>query len=188
MAKVYVAQKRKLQVGDKMAGRHGNKGIVATIVPEEDMPFMEDGTPVDIVLNPLGVPSRMNLGQLYEAMLGWVGLETNKKYSTPVFNGATPDQVFDELKSAKLPITGKAKLIDGRTGEYFDNPVTVGTAYMMKLSIWLMIKCMLDLRAVFTYYTAATWVVKLNLVGRGLVRWKFGHCKLMEQHIHFMKF
>ncbi len=134
MAKVYVAQKRKLQVGDKMAGRHGNKGIVATIVPEEDMPFMEDGTPVDIVLNPLGVPSRMNLGQLYEAMLGWVGLETNRKYSTPVFNGATPEQVFDELKGANLPITGKAKLIDGRTGDYFDNPVTVGTAYMMKLS------------------------------------------------------
>ena len=134
MAKVYVAQKRKLQVGDKMAGRHGNKGIVATIVPEEDMPFMEDGTPVDIVLNPLGVPSRMNLGQLYEAMLGWVGLVSDKKYSTPVFNGATPEQVFDELKSAKLPITGKAKLIDGRTGEYFHNPVTVGSAYMMKLS------------------------------------------------------
>ncbi len=134
MAKVYVAQKRKLQVGDKMAGRHGNKGIVATIVPEEDMPFMEDGTPVDIVLNPLGVPSRMNLGQLYEAMLGWVGLEADKKFSTPVFNGATPDQVFDELKSAGLPITGKAKLIDGRSGEYFDNPVTVGAAYMMKLS------------------------------------------------------
>ena len=134
MAKVYVAQKRKLQVGDKMAGRHGNKGIVATIVPEEDMPFMEDGTPVDIVLNPLGVPSRMNLGQLYEAMLGWDGLVSDKKYSTPVFNGATPEQVFDELKSAKLPITGKAKLIDGRTGEYFHNPVTVGSAYMMKLS------------------------------------------------------
>ena len=134
MAKVYVAQKRKLQVGDKMAGRHGNKGIVATIVPEEDMPFMEDGTSVDIVLNPLGVPSRMNLGQLYEAMLGWAGLETGKKYSTPVFNGATPDQVVNELKNANLPITGKAKLIDGRTGEHFDNPVTVGTAYIMKLS------------------------------------------------------
>ena len=134
MAKVYVAQKRKLQVGDKMAGRHGNKGIVATIVPEEDMPFMEDGTPVDIVLNPLGVPSRMNLGQLYEAMLGWVGLDSGKKYSTPVFNGATPEQVINELTNAKLPITGKAKLIDGRTGEYFDNPVTVGSAYMMKLS------------------------------------------------------
>ena len=134
MAKVYVAQKRKLQVGDKMAGRHGNKGIVATIVPEEDMPFMEDGTPVDIVLNPLGVPSRMNLGQLYEAMLGWVGLVSNKKYSTPVFNGATPEQVLEELKSAGLSTSGKAKLIDGRTGEYFDNPVTVGAAYIMKLS------------------------------------------------------
>ncbi len=134
MAKVYVAQKRKLQVGDKMAGRHGNKGIVATIVPEEDMPFMEDGTPVDIVLNPLGVPSRMNLGQLYEAMLGWAGLVTDKKYSTPVFNGATPEQVYDELRKANLPVTGKTKLIDGRTGECFDNPVTVGTSYIMKLS------------------------------------------------------
>ena len=134
MAKVYVAQKRKLQVGDKMAGRHGNKGIVATIVPEEDMPFMEDGTPVDIVLNPLGVPSRMNLGQLYEAMLGWVGLVNDKKYSTPVFNGATPDQVLEELKNAGLPVSGKARLIDGRTGEYFDSPVTIGVAYMMKLS------------------------------------------------------
>ena len=134
MAKVYVAQKRKLQVGDKMAGRHGNKGIVATIVPEEDMPFLEDGTPVDIVLNPLGVPSRMNLGQLYEAMLGWAGMVTGNKYSTPVFNGASPEQVFNELDSAGLPITGKAKLVDGVTGEVFDNPVTVGVSYMMKLS------------------------------------------------------
>ena len=134
MAKVYVAQKRKLQVGDKMAGRHGNKGIVATIVPEEDMPFLEDGTPVDIVLNPLGVPSRMNLGQLYEAMLGWAGMVTGQKYSTPVFNGASPDQVFNELSNAGLPVSGKTTLIDGITGEAFDNPVTVGVSYMMKLS------------------------------------------------------
>jgi len=134
MAKVYVAQKRKLQVGDKMAGRHGNKGIVATIVPEEDMPFLEDGTPVDIVLNPLGVPSRMNLGQLYEAMLGWAGMVTGQKYSTPVFNGASPDQVFNELSNAELPVSGKTRLIDGITGEAFDNPVTVGVSYMMKLS------------------------------------------------------
>ena len=134
MAKVYVAQKRKLQVGDKMAGRHGNKGIVATIVPEEDMPFLEDGTPVDIVLNPLGVPSRMNLGQLYEAMLGWAGMVTGNKYSTPVFNGASPEQVFNELSQAGLPISGKTRLIDGVTGEAFDNPVTVGVSYMMKLS------------------------------------------------------
>ena len=134
MAKVYVAQKRKLQVGDKMAGRHGNKGIVATIVPEEDMQFLEDGTPVDIVLNPLGVPSRMNLGQLYEAMLGWAGMVTGQKYSTPVFNGASPDQVFNELSNAGLPVSGKTTLIDGITGEAFDNPVTVGVSYMMKLS------------------------------------------------------
>ena len=129
MAKVYVAQKRKLQVGDKMAGRHGNKGIVATIVPEEDMPFLEDGTPVDIVLNPLGVPSRMNLGQLYEAMLGWAGMVSGNKYSTPVFNGASPEQVFSELSQAGLPVSGKTTLIDGVTGEAFDNPVTVGVSY-----------------------------------------------------------
>ena len=128
MAKVYVAQKRKLQVGDKMAGRHGNKGIVATIVPEEDMPFLEDGTPVDIVLNPFGVPSRMNLGQLYEAMLGWAGMVTGQKYSTPVFNGASPDQVFNELSSAGLPVSGKTTLIDGITGEAFDNPCLLYTS------------------------------------------------------------
>ncbi len=134
LAKVYVANKRKIQVGDKMAGRHGNKGIVAAIVPEEDMPFMEDGSPVDIVLNPLGVPSRMNLGQLYETMLGWAGDILGVAYDTPVFNGATPEEVEVELKKAGLPLTGKAELIDGRTGEYFHNPVTVGNIYMMKLS------------------------------------------------------
>ena len=134
LAKVFVAQKRKISVGDKMAGRHGNKGIVATIVPEEDMPFMEDGTPVDIVLNPLGVPSRMNLGQLYETMLGWAGEITGRKFATPVFDGATPEEVQKELENAGLPVTGKASLIDGKTGEYFDNPVTVGNIYMMKLS------------------------------------------------------
>ncbi|MEC9376964.1 MAG: DNA-directed RNA polymerase subunit beta, partial [Candidatus Neomarinimicrobiota bacterium] len=134
LAKVYVAQKRKVQMGDKMAGRHGNKGIVATIVPEEDMPFMEDGTPVDIVLNPLGVPSRMNLGQLYETMLGWAGEILGTRFATPIFDGATPAEVQDEIKKAGLPISGKALLIDGQSGEYFDNPVTVGNIYMMKLS------------------------------------------------------
>ena len=134
LAKVFVAQKRKISVGDKMAGRHGNKGIVATIVPEEDMPFMEDGSSVDIVLNPLGVPSRMNLGQLYETMLGWAGEITGRKFATPVFDGATPSEVQKELEKAGLPATGKALLIDGKTGEYFDNPVTVGNIYMMKLS------------------------------------------------------
>ena len=134
LAKVDVAQKRKLQVGDKMAGRHGNKGIVATVVPSEDMPFLEDGTPVDVILNPLGVPSRMNLGQLYETMLGWAGDVLGVSYSTPVFNGATPDEVEGELKKAGLPLTGKTRLVDGRSGETIDNPVTVGKIYMMKLS------------------------------------------------------
>jgi len=134
LAKVDIANKRKIQVGDKMAGRHGNKGIVATVVPEEDMPFLEDGTPVDVVLNPLGVPSRMNLGQLYETMLGWAGDILGIKYATPVFNGATPAEVETEMKKAGLPLTGKTTLIDGRTGEKMENPVTVGTIYMMKLS------------------------------------------------------
>ena len=134
LAKVYVASKRKIQVGDKMAGRHGNKGVVATIVPEEDMPFMEDGTPIDIVLNPLGVPSRMNLGQLYETMLGWAGDILGTRYETAAFDGASPEDVQVELKKANLPNTGKIALVDGRSGEKFENPVTVGMIYMMKLS------------------------------------------------------
>jgi DNA-directed RNA polymerase subunit beta len=134
LAKVFVANKRKVSIGDKMAGRHGNKGVVAAIVPEENMPFLEDGTPVDIVLNPLGVPSRMNLGQLYETMLGWAGGVLGVKYDTPVFNGATPSEVKAELEKANLPVHGKTRLIDGRTGELFDDEVTVGNIYMMKLS------------------------------------------------------
>jgi len=134
LAKVYVANKRKVQVGDKMAGRHGNKGVVAVIIAEEDMPFLSDGTPVDIVLNPLGVPSRMNLGQLYESMLGWVGEITGVHFETPPFDGATPNQVSEELKKAGLPTDGKIVLRDGRTGEKFDYPVTVGCIYMMKLN------------------------------------------------------
>ena len=134
LAKVYVANKRRVKVGDKMAGRHGNKGIVATIVPQEDMPFTEDGTPVDIILNPLGVPSRMNLGQLYETMLGWAGEILGLRYETPAFDGASPELVETEMKKAGLPVNGKVKLIDGRTGEYFDNTVTVGVIYMMKLA------------------------------------------------------
>jgi DNA-directed RNA polymerase subunit beta len=134
LAKVYIANKRKLQVGDKMAGRHGNKGVVSIIVPEEDMPFLEDGTPVDIVLNPLGVPSRMNLGQLYETMLGWAGKRLGVYYETPVFDGADAEEVSAELKKANLPDSGKITLYDGMTGEPFDNQVSVGYIYMMKLS------------------------------------------------------
>lgn len=134
LAKVTIAQKRKISVGDKVAGRHGNKGIVSIIVPEEDMPFMADGNPVDIVLNPLGVPSRMNLGQLYETMLGWAGYKLNKNYSTPVFDGATNQQVKEELAEAGLPTNGKIDLWDGRTGEKIASPVACGVIYMMKLS------------------------------------------------------
>jgi len=133
LAKVYVANKRKISIGDKMAGRHGNKGVVATIVPEENMPFLEDGTPVDICLNPMGVPSRMNLGQLYETMLGWAGEILGEKYETPVFNGATPDEVAGKMKEAGLPSSGKVTLYDGLTGDKIDNPVLVGRMYMMKL-------------------------------------------------------
>jgi len=133
LAKVYVAKKRKLKVGDKMAGRHGNKGVVARIVRDEDMPFLEDGTPVDIVLNPLGVPSRMNIGQIYETVLGWAGVKLGKKYATPIFDGATEEQVVAELKEAKLPEFGRTYLYDGLTGHKFEQKVTVGIIYMLKL-------------------------------------------------------
>jgi len=133
MAKVYVAKKRKLKVGDKMAGRHGNKGIVARIVREEDMPFLEDGTPVDIVLNPLGVPSRMNLGQIYETVLGWAGKKLGKSFATPIFDGATLDEINGYLKEAGLPENGSTYLYDGGTGVRFDQPATVGYIYMLKL-------------------------------------------------------
>ncbi|MFN7330143.1 MAG: DNA-directed RNA polymerase subunit beta, partial [Bacteroidota bacterium] len=133
LAKVYVAKKRKLKVGDKMAGRHGNKGVVARIVREEDMPFLEDGTPVDICLNPLGVPSRMNLGQIYETVLAWAGKKLNRKYATPIFDGASLDSVSAELKEAGLHEYGRTFLYDGLTGQKFDQPVTVGMSYMLKL-------------------------------------------------------
>jgi len=133
MAKVYVAKKRKLKVGDKMAGRHGNKGIVARIVRDEDMPFLEDGTPVDIVLNPLGVPSRMNLGQIYETVLGWAGQKLGMKFATPIFDGASTEEVEEWVAKAKLPASGRTYLYNGLTGERFDQPTTVGIIYMLKL-------------------------------------------------------
>jgi DNA-directed RNA polymerase subunit beta len=134
LAKVYIAKKRKLSVGDKMAGRHGNKGVISRVVPQEDMPFLPDGTPVDIILNPLGVPSRMNLGQIFETTLGWAGKKLGKHYATPVFDGAVLEDVQEELKMAGLPLEGKTPLYDGRTGEKFDQDVTVGFIYMLKLS------------------------------------------------------
>ena len=133
MAKVYVAKKRKISVGDKMAGRHGNKGIVSRIVRQEDMPFLADGTPVDIVLNPLGVPSRMNLGQIFETVLGWAGRELGEKFATPIFDGATLDDLNSWTDKAGVPRYGKTYLYDGGTGERFDQPATVGVIYMLKL-------------------------------------------------------
>ncbi len=133
MAKVYVAMKRKLRIGDKMAGRHGNKGIVSKIVRAEDMPFLADGTPVDIVLNPLGVPSRMNLGQIYETVLGWAGKKLGKRFKTPIFDGATLEQINGYMREAGLPENGRTYLYDGETGERFDQPATVGYIYYLKL-------------------------------------------------------
>ena len=133
LAKVYIAKKRKLKVGDKMAGRHGNKGIVARIVREADMPFLEDGTPVDVVLNPLGVPSRMNIGQIYETVLGWAGQKLGEKYATPIFDGATLAQINEITEKAGVPQYGHTYLYDGGTGERFDQPATVGVIYMLKL-------------------------------------------------------
>ncbi|MBQ0096987.1 MAG: DNA-directed RNA polymerase subunit beta [Bacteroidales bacterium] len=133
LAKVYVAKKRKIRVGDKLAGRHGNKGIVAKVVSDEDMPFLDDGTPVDIVLNPLGVPSRMNLGQIYETVLGWAGAELGLRFSTPIFDGASLEDICTYTDKAGLPRYGKTLLRDGGTGDYFDQPATVGVIYMIKL-------------------------------------------------------
>jgi len=133
LAKVYVAKKRKIKVGDKMAGRHGNKGIVARVVRDEDMPFLEDGTIVDVVLNPLGVPSRMNLGQIYETVLGWAGKELGMTFSTPIFDGATLEQITEYTEKANVPTFGRTQLRDGGTGELFDQPATVGIIYMLKL-------------------------------------------------------
>ena len=133
LAKVYIAKKRKLKVGDKMAGRHGNKGIVARIVRDEDMPFLEDGTPVDIVLNPLGVPSRMNIGQIYETVLGWAGRKLDKNFATPIFDGASLDDISSYVSEAGLPEFGHTQLYDGGTGEPFDQRATVGIIYMLKL-------------------------------------------------------
>jgi DNA-directed RNA polymerase subunit beta len=133
LVKVYISMKRKIQVGDKMAGRHGNKGVVSRVLPEEDMPYLPDGTPVEIVLNPLGVPSRMNVGQILETHLGWAAKALGIKVASPVFDGASEKEIKDLLKKGKLPASGQTLLMDGRTGEAFGSPVTVGYMYVLKL-------------------------------------------------------
>ena len=133
VVKVLIAAKRKLQEGDKLAGRHGNKGVVARVLPVEEMPYMEDGTPIDIVLNPLGVPSRMNLGQIMETELGWAATALDEWYSTPVFQSASNEMIEGKLKEANLPTSSKVTLFDGQSGEPFENQITVGTIYMLKL-------------------------------------------------------
>src|SRR6202008_3587065 len=132
LAKVYIAMKRKLSIGNKRAGRHGNKGVIARVVPEEDMPYLPDGTPVEIVLNPLGVPSRMNVGQILETHLGWAAQALGMWFATPVFDGATEGEIKDALAKANLPKTGKTRLYDGMTGSPFEQEVTVGYIYMLK--------------------------------------------------------
>src|ERR687889_2817815 len=134
MVKVFVAVKRKLQPGDKMAGRHGNKGVISKIIPMEDVPYLEDGTPVDIVLNPLGVPSRMNVGQILETHLGWAAHALGLYFATPVFDGATENEIKNWLEQAGLPTSGKTQLFDGMTGMQFEQDTTVGYIYMLKLS------------------------------------------------------
>ena len=133
MVKVLIATKRKLRQGDKMAGRHGNKGVVSRVLPEEDMPYMADGTPLDVCLNPLGVPSRMNIGQLMETQLGWAAHDLDEWYSSPVFQSASIEQIEEKMRQANLPLNSKAQLFDGRTGEAFVNPVFCGYIYYLKL-------------------------------------------------------
>ena len=188
LAKVYVAKKRKIKVGDKMAGRHGNKGIVAKIVRVEDMPFLEDGTPVDIVLNPLGVPSRMNLGQIYETVLGWAGQKLGLHFSTPIFDGASLDDITKYTDEAGLPACGTTYLYDGGTGEKFDQPATVGVIYMLKLGH--MVDDKMHARSIGPYSLLPSnhWVVRPSLVVSVLVRWRFGLLKLLVPLIPYRRF
>ena len=187
LAKVYIAKKRKIRVGDKMAGRHGNKGIVSRIVRQEDMPFLEDGTPVDIVLNPLGVPSRMNLGQIFETVLGWAGKELGLRFATPIFDGADLNDLDQWCDKASVPRYGKTYLYDGGTGERFDQTATVGIIYMLKLGHMVEDKCMPVLLDHIHLLRSNLLVVKHNLEVNVLEKWRFGHLKHLEHRIFYKK-
>ena len=186
MVKVYVAMKRKLSVGDKMAGRHGNKGVIARILPEEDMPYLPDGTPVDIVLNPLGVPSRMNVGQILETHLGWAAQVLGVHYATPVFDGASEHEIKAELEKSGLQQNGKTVLYDGLTGEAFDQEVTAGYIYMLKLSH--LIDDKIHARSIGPYSLITQQPlgeVRPSSAGSVSEKWKFGLWKLTVLPISF---
>ena len=188
LVRVYIAQKRKISEGDKMAGRHGNKGVISRIMPVEDMPFLPDGTPVDIVLNPLGVPSRMNIGQVMETHLGWAAKALGWHVATPVFDGAEENEIVETLEKAEVTEDGKTELRDGRTGLPFDRRVTVGYMYMLKLAHLVDDK----IHARSTDHTplllSSLWAEKLSSEVSGSERWKFGHWKLMVQAIPYRSF
>ena len=184
LVKVHVAKKRKLSVGDKMAGRHGNKGVVAAIVPEEDMPYLDDGTPVDIVLNPLGVPSRMNLGQIFETHLGWAAEALGLHVATPVFDGASLEEVKTMLKEAGLPEDGKATLFDGRTGQLLDKRVTVGYIYMLKLTHLVAGQDSRPLdRDRIPWSPSSPWAARRSSAASASEKWRYGPLRHMGRHI-----
>ena len=184
---VYVATKRKISVGDKMAGRHGNKGVISRILPEEDMPFMEDGTPLQVMLNPLGVPSRMNIGQVLETHLGLAAKYKDWYISTPVFDGASELAIIDLLRDCGYPESGKLILRDGRTGEPFDNPVTVGYMYMLKLHHLVMIKIHARSTDLTPWLRSSLWEEKPSSADSVSERWKSGLWRLMERRIPFRR-
>ena len=179
VVRVYIAQKRKISVGDKMAGRHGNKGVVSRVLPEEDMPFMPDGTPLDIVLNPLGVPSRMNIGQVLDVHLGYAAQALGWKVSTPVFDGANEQDITATLKLAGLAEDGKTDLFDGRTGEKFDSRVTVGYVYFLKLHHLVDDKK----RAAedISWLPSSLWAARRSSADSASARWRFGHWRHTAQ-------
>ena len=187
IVRVYIAQKRKISEGDKMAGRHGNKGVISRILPEEDMPFLPDGTPVEIVLNPLGVPSRMNIGQVLETHLGWAAKTLGIKLATPVFDGAVEEDIIEVLKEANLPVDGKATLYDGRTGLPFDKKITVGYMYMLKLAHLVDDKIHARSTGPYSLVTQQPLVVRHSLEDKDSEKWKFGLLKLMVQLIPYRK-
>lgn len=187
LVRVYIVQKRKIHEGDKMAGRHGNKGVISRILPEEDMPFMPDGTPVDIMLNPLGVPSRMNIGQVLELHLGMAARALGIHVATPVFDGANEEDVWSTVEEAGMARDAKTILYDGRSGEAFDNRISVGVMYMIKLAHMVDDKLHARSTGPYSLVTQQPLGGKAQFGGQRFGKWKYGHWKLMVLLIHFKK-